>query len=236
MLRDAQRAMADALHHGPDALPDGLFAGDARRTLLAMAAHANTISHGRLVALEDSFPATRRALGEAAFNQLTRAYIEAGMGLDGQLNDIGDGFPAWLETESQGAALVAIARFDHAFIAAHHARDAAVLTLGDLPDDTDALMAMMLARHSAASTHAASDDLLDAIEQPDWAGSAAVLITRPGIAVRLFALGAAAYDAWNALDAPVTFAALCANLGANHDDGAIIPAIIDLVRAGAIAR
>ncbi|MEQ1687643.1 MAG: putative DNA-binding domain-containing protein, partial [Sphingopyxis sp.] len=124
--------MADALHHGPDALPPGLFAGDERRVMLAMAAHANTISHARLIALEDSFAATRRALGEGAFNQLSRAYIAAGQGLDGALNAIGDGLPDWLEAEGQGAVLTAIARFDHAFIAAHHARDEQALILTSL--------------------------------------------------------------------------------------------------------
>ncbi|MEQ1688650.1 MAG: hypothetical protein ABL874_08760, partial [Sphingopyxis sp.] len=88
----------------------------------------------------------------------------------------------------------------------------------------------------AASAHDASPALLDAIEQRDWASSAAVLITRPDNAVRLFALDKAAHDAWIALDAPVTFAALCASLSAKHDDAAIIPAIIDLVRAGALVR
>jgi hypothetical protein len=36
------------------------------------------------------------------------------------------------------------------------------------------------------------------------------------------------------LNIPVTFAELCANLGMKHDDTAIIPAIIELVRAGAL--
>lgn len=234
MLHEVQNSVACALRDGPGALPSDMFAGDERRILLAMAAHANTISHGRLVALEDSFTATRRALGEAAFNQLTRAYIEAGLGLDGPLNDIGHAFPDWLEEQGQGAALVAIARFDLAFLHAHHCRDAAALTLADLPDDADALMALPLARHPAASAHALTPILLDAIEQPDWSGKAAILITRPDVAVRLFPLGVAAHDAWGVLAEPVTFAELCANLGVTHDDAAIIPAIIELVRAGAL--
>lgn len=234
MLHDVQNSVADALRDGPSALPSDMFVGDARRILLAMAAHANTISHGRLVALEDSFPATRRALGEATFNQLTRAYVEAGLGLGGQLNDIGHAFPDWIERQGQGAVLVAIARFDLAFLRAHHCRDAVALTLADLPDDADVLMALPLSRHPAASAHALTPELAGAIEQPDWSSKTAILITRPDVAVRLFPLSVAAHDAWGVLSAPVTFAELCANLGMKHDDAAIIPAIIELVRAGAL--
>ncbi|MEQ1510559.1 MAG: DNA-binding domain-containing protein [Sphingopyxis sp.] len=236
MLRDAQARIADALRLGPDALPRSLFSGDEHRVMLAMAAHANTISHGRLVALEDSFPATRRALGDAVFNQLSRAYIDAGMGLDGALNDIGDAFPDWLGAQGQGATLVTIARFDCAFLAAHHTHDADAITLADLPEDADALLALRLMHHPAASAHDATPPLLDAIQQPNCSDSAAILITRPDVAVRLSSLSQPAYDAWCALATPVTFAILCANLGMKHDDHAIIPAIIDLVRAGALQQ
>ncbi len=42
-----------------DHLPDDLFAGPHERVLVGMKVHANTISHARLVALEETFPRTR---------------------------------------------------------------------------------------------------------------------------------------------------------------------------------
>lgn len=234
MLREAQSAFAEALIHGPDALAHHLFAGDQRRVLLAMAAHANTVSHARLLALEDSFPALRRAVGDAVFNQLARGYVDAGCATAEPLNSIGRAFPDWLEQEGQGAAMVAIARFDAAWLDAHHSSDARAMTLSDLPTDADALLSLSLARHPAASVHEATPALLAAIEQEDWPDADAILITRPALAVRAFPLSSAANSAWEAIYYPIQFNILCDILSTHHNNEVIIAAITALIRAGAL--
>ena len=77
-MLEAQAAIAATLLRGPDHLPAGLFAGDRAAVLRGLRVHANTISHARLVALEDTFPRTRDYLGEGEFNRLSRAFIDGG--------------------------------------------------------------------------------------------------------------------------------------------------------------
>lgn len=66
MLDDDQAAVAATLLHGPRNLPTGLFAGTEAAVLRGLRVHANTISHARLVALEETFPRLREHLGEGA--------------------------------------------------------------------------------------------------------------------------------------------------------------------------
>src|SRR3990167_5553595 len=77
-MLEAQAAIAATLLHGPAYLPDGLFAGGEAAALRGLRVHANSISHARLVALEDSFPRTRAHLGDAEFNRQSRAFLDAG--------------------------------------------------------------------------------------------------------------------------------------------------------------
>ena len=58
-LDAAQQAMMRAIDLGPDFAPHDLFSAIPERVMLGLRVHANTISHARLVALEDTFPRTR---------------------------------------------------------------------------------------------------------------------------------------------------------------------------------
>ena len=62
-LKAAQANFIATINDGPDALDHSLFDGPIDRVMLGLKAHANTISHARLVALEETFPLTRQALG-----------------------------------------------------------------------------------------------------------------------------------------------------------------------------
>ena len=96
MLERAQSAIAATLLQGPAHLPTDLFAGSDAAVLRGLRVHANTISHARLVALEESFPRTRDYLGEEKFNRLSRRFVEEGGAQRRSLNDIGAGFADWL--------------------------------------------------------------------------------------------------------------------------------------------
>src|SRR3546814_20089502 len=78
MLEQGQAAIAATLLHGPGHLPADLFAGSDAAVLRGLRVHANTISHARLVALEETFPRTRDYLGEEEFNRLSRRFVEEG--------------------------------------------------------------------------------------------------------------------------------------------------------------
>ncbi len=236
MLRDGQNGFADALRIGPDALPAELFSGPPQRNLLAMAAHANTISHGRLVAMEDIFPTYRGIVGDAQFNARSRRYVEQGFGLYGGLDAIGDVFPDWLADDGEATDLIAIARFDLAYLTAYHCADTPVLTMALLPSDSAELLKTMLSRHPAASIHPANSALLTAIGHPDWAGAAAVLMARTDMSVTYSPAPPLVALAWDRLAHPLTFAALCAMFSQDHDDSTIVPAIIALIASGALQK
>ena len=55
-LADSQARVIACLQKGPAHFPAGLFTESRERALLGLKAHANTISHARLVALEQAYP------------------------------------------------------------------------------------------------------------------------------------------------------------------------------------
>ena len=103
-LAELQHSIALALVHGPQHVPFPAFSSDEHRTLMGLKVHANTVSHARLVALEDTFPRTRSLLGDASFNRLCRTYLDTGHG-QSSLASIGCDLPAWMER--RGASILA---------------------------------------------------------------------------------------------------------------------------------
>ena len=231
-MRDAdQAAVAATLLHGPRHLPTGLFAGTEAAVLRGLRVHANTISHARLVALEDTFPRLREHLGEGVFNRLSRAFIDAGGAERRALADIGAGLADWLDDPFAAD----IARVEWAWLESYHAADAPALRLGDLARcDEAALIATPVRRHPAARIVPLAADAAPRLDPAFAPGTAAILITRPDAEVRLFA--AHPVDA-AVLDAAADISPL-GNLIALLDEGhpgggAAIAALID---AGAFAK
>ena len=95
-LEAAQANFITTINDGPDALDHSFFDGPIDRVLLGLNAHANTISHARLVALEETFPLTLEALGSEQFNQLSRSYVETHEARACDTNTIGKPFPDFL--------------------------------------------------------------------------------------------------------------------------------------------
>lgn len=230
-MRDAQAAIAATLLHGPDHLPAGLFAGSAGEVLRGLRVHANTISHARLVALEDTFPHTRAYLGEAEFNRLSRAFLDAGGACRRPLADIGKGFA---DTLADPVA-ADLARIEAAWLIAYHAADACALDLSDLVGlDEAALLALRVRRHPAArgltlATPAAA--LVDPALAPDVR---ALLVTRPAVEVRLFAIDASVIAVLAMAGEISPLGNLIATLAETHPDGGA--AIAALIAAGAFER
>jgi hypothetical protein len=225
MLEQGQAAIAATLLRGPDHLPPGLFAGDDNAVLRGLRVHANTISHARLVALEESFPRTRDHLGEAEFNRLSRAFVEQGGAQGRSLTDIGAGFPDWL-ADPRAADL---ARIEWLWLESYHAAEAPALALADLAGcDEAALLALRVRRHPAARALILASDAAPRVDPAFAAGTAALLIARPDAEVRLFATGAAEAALLAGADNIFTLGNLIADLAEDHPDGgAAIAALID---------
>ena len=231
MLEREQAAIAATLLHGPDHLPAGLFAGDDNAVLRGLRVHANTVSHARLVALEETFPRTREHLGEAEFNRLSRAFVEGGGAERLALPDIGRDFAGWL-----GDPLAAdLARIEWAWLESYNAAEAGALRLADLAgQDEVALLGLTVRLHPATRIVKLASDAAPLIDPAFAPGTAALLVTRPDAEVRLFALHPADDIALDRAKEISTLGNLIASLAEMHPDGGA--AIAVLIDAGAFEK
>jgi hypothetical protein len=243
-LEQTQAAMMRALADGPDHLPHALFCGPHARALLGMKVHANTISHARLVALEETFPRTRALLGHETFNDLSRRYLDWPGVTAYPLAQIGRDFAAFIGTSGESRASADLAAFEWSWLEAYHAAEAPVLTLADLAGiGEDALLGIVLMRHPAARLlhlDPAVHEIIGA-EVPELADSHAILLTRPEAQVLVSPASSAMTAAFAQTDKPVSICNLlerCTEFERKDqpppDD--IMAALIALMEAGALKR
>lgn len=230
-MREAQAAIAATLLHGPDHLPAGLFAGSDGEVLRALRVHANTISHARLVALEETFPQTRAHLGDAEFNRLSRAYLDAGGARHRSLADIGKGFA---DTLSDPVA-ADLARIEAAWLEAYHATDAPALDLADLAGlDEAGLLALRVRRHPAARGLTLASPAAPLIDPAFASDVRALLAARPAAEVRLLAIDVSVIAVLAMAGEISSLGNLIAALDETHPEGGA--AIAALIAAGAFER
>jgi Putative DNA-binding domain len=161
-LADAQANFIDTINDGPNRLDPALFVGQPDRILLGLKAHANTISHARIVGLEETFPLTRQHLGDAAFNALARKFVETDTAKASDANRIGLGFPDCLSDP----ATRELALIEWAWLESYHAAEAVPMTLGDLAAlDEAALLALAIAPHPSARIVAVSAPIASALKE-----------------------------------------------------------------------
>lgn len=184
-LADAQANFIQTINCGPDALDPGLFAGPIDRVMLGLKAHANTISHARLVALEETFPLTRREIGESAFNLTARNFVETIVAKASDNNDIGLHFPEFLDDQ----ACRELAAIEWAWLQSYHAAEAEPLDLDGLGALGEAaLLSLPVAAHPAARLVKVSKPIAASLEELAGQQLHAILCTRPDAKVRLLPL------------------------------------------------
>lgn len=231
MREGDQAAIVATLLHGPDHLPAGLFAGDAAAVLRGLKIHANTVSHARLVALEETFPRTRAYLGDGPFNRLSRAFVDGGGAGRRSLADIGSGF--WEGLRDPLAA--DLARTEWAWLESYHAAEVPALTLADLAgQDEAALLDRPVRLHPAVRVIRLASDAAPLVDPAFDPRVRALLVTRPDADVRLLAVHAAAAAALDLAGEISSLGNLLAHLVEHHPDGAA--AIASLIGAGAFER
>ncbi|PAL19835.1 putative DNA-binding domain-containing protein [Sphingopyxis sp. GW247-27LB] len=243
-LDQLQTTVMKALDRGPDFLPDHLFAGTRARVLTGMKVHANTISHARLVALEDTFPRTRQWLGHDLFNEHSRLYLEQPGVTTRTLARIGDQFPGHLASRGESRMAIDIARFEWLWLEAYHAAEAPWLNLTDLAGiEPQALMDLAIKAHPAASSGRFDPVVKRLIgeEVPGMADAHAILLTRPEAQVLVSPATADMRVIFCATEIPVTIGNLLASLREpdckkqqSPDD--FMPALIALLEAGALQQ
>jgi len=237
-LEGGHSAMMQALDHGPAYLPEGLFAGSPERVLAGMKVHANTISHARLMALEDTYPRTRAMLGPERFNAHSRLFVAAPGVTAAALAAIGAGFGAFLTEAGESAGVADLARFEWLWLQAYHAADAAPLALEELTAVApEALLEYTLARHPAACAGRFAPLVHDLIgaEVPGLGQADGILIARPHADVLISPASALMAAAEN----PLTIGNLLAQMIETPDDeaaqvDAIMQSLAALINAGAL--
>lgn len=234
-LREAQQHFARTIATGPDACPAGLFAGSREQVMRGLKVHANTISHARLVALEDSFPQTRAALGDDDFHALSRAYLDAGYGRAQSLDALGECFPDWLRTGDAAPGCVALAQFEWCWLLSYRAAEAAALTAPDFAGlDPAAVLALALDVHPAVQllpSGAALTDAFDLESTSTW-----LLMTRPASEVRVQGLDDAAADLLRAIEPGMNLAAAFETFLAAQPNSDVLAAFHQLIAAGALSK
>lgn len=240
-LETVQTGMARALAGGPQFLEPGHFAGSAARVLLAMKAHANSQSHARLKALEESFPLTRDQVGDAAFLALGHGFVAVPQTCTRTLADIGRGFAAYLEASGQAQSLVDLAQAEWAMLQSMLSADAAPFDLENLAGQApERVLACPVRLHPAArllrlsgpaGTHLAA---LGAVR-----GARCLLISRPDADVIVTAATEREASMFNRLDAAGTGGMTIGSLFRSADtlrQAETAPAdILSLAARGAIA-
>jgi hypothetical protein len=233
-LADTQINFIDTINVGPDRLDPMLFAGPPDRVLLALKAHANTITHARIVALEETFPLTRQHLGEAVFNTLVREFVETDAARASDANRIGLKFPEHLGD----AATTELAQIEWAWLESYHAAEAVPLMLADLGGlDEAALLALAVLPHPSARVVTITAPITSQLDELAGTQPTAILTLRPDAEVRLLALDAlqlAIFKAaaqknatlGNLLEVAIEIAGETASLGP----------VMDLIGAGALVK
>ena len=187
MRPDSHIAFRRTLVGGPGALPPGLLAGTVPAQLRGMRAYANTISHARFVALEESFPRTRELVGAEAFHGLSQQFLDRPENLGRPIRQIGLHFPDAIDD----AAARDLATVEWAWLDAHGAADAPAVHLSHLSGlSPDRLIASRVMRHPAARLVTLDDPRALRFEDVEAGDQPLLLVTRPYVDLQYVRLAA----------------------------------------------
>jgi hypothetical protein len=237
-LAEAQTNFIETINSGPGALDPALFSGPIDRVLLGLKAHANTISHARLVALEQTFPLTLREMGDATFNALSRDYVETTDARAADSNAIGEAFPAFLRTHNVAIAHCELAEIEWRWLESYHAAEAISLMPNDLAGlDEASLLNLPVAAHPSMRVVCVTESLCDALQGLAGQKPAAIATLRPGAEVLLLRLDALELAiASRATEKNCTIGNLITLAFEQTDEQAPLEPILHLIGAGALIK
>lgn len=228
-----------ALQKGPDHLPEHMFSGSAYRAFIGVKAHANTISHARLVALEDTYPRVRQRLGDERFNILSREFVECADALRSDINNLGAKFADFLTDKHEDSASIDLAHIEWAWLQSYHAADAEALTMQHIAVlDEDGLMGLPLefhpsVRHINLQTSLAPELGIDAAQAD---GAVAIAIVRKDNEVLIFPQDPAQRDVLQICGNSVLMRNLLEGAIETMGEALAIERVFALVEAGFLMR
>lgn len=191
VLADRQASFAGALLNSAGAEPGDLRVPTGAMASRRFAIYRNNVAAGLIQALRDAFPAVARILGYECFAALALAFARANPPFTPVMLEYGTGFPSFLQEHDLSIELpylADVARIEHAWVEAFHARDAVSLDGADLLDlDAEKLRLLQLRPHPSlrivrsayrALTIWAMNVGRRALAPTDFAGSENALVLR----------------------------------------------------------
>jgi hypothetical protein len=236
-LADSQSRFIACLQKGPAHFPEDLFSEGADRALLGLKAHANTVSHARLVALENAYPKLHDHMGHEPFHAISRDYIDQEAILTCDMNNIAADFANFLANRGFSASEVDLARIEWAWINSYHAAEAEPLALNDIAAlDEQGLLGLDIGSHPAMRlinlTGALSPQLAElGDETPD-----ALMVARPQAEVLFHPLTGLEHDIAEKIANIATMGNLLASAIELGGEDAAMQRIIKLIQAGVITK
>lgn len=234
-LAEGQSRFIACLQKGPAHFPDDMFAEEKARALLGLKAHANTISHARLVALEDCYPRLHEHMGHENFHSLSREYVEQDHVMACDLNHIGAGFGAFLADQKYGGTEVDLAQIEWAWLESYRSAEAAPVVLTDIATLAEAdLLAFPVTAHPAMRLIALTAPLSPALRELADTDPRALMIARPDAQILFHPLTETEQAIAEKLPESATMGNLLEHALELSDEATAMQHIIMLIQAGAL--
>ncbi len=236
-LAESQSRFIDCLQKGPDHLPVEMFTESADRALLGMKAHANTISHARLVALENAYPKLHEHMGHEEFHAISRDYIDQDHILLCDMNMIAEDFASFLEKREFGATEVDLAKVEWAWLESYRAAETEPLQLGEIAElNEEQLLALTIEEHPAMRLILLTGELSPQLGELGEETPHSLLVARPEAQALLHNLTAIEFKIAEKIAKKSTMGNLLELAIELGGEATAMQPIIRLIQAGALTR
>ncbi len=236
-LAEGQSRFVACLQKGPAHFPADLFSQSAERALLGLKAHANNISHARLVALEDSFPRLHTHIGHELFHAISRDYVDQDHVMACDINHIAADFPAFLTDRAYGDTEIDLARIEWAWIESYRSVEAPPVVLTDIATlAEDRLLAFPIAAHPALRLIPVTGPLSPELGELADAEPRALMIVRPEAQVLFHPLTAVEHAIAEKIADSGTMGNLLEHALELSDEATAMQHIVKLIQTGALTQ
>lgn len=237
LLADSQSRFIACLQKGPAHFPDHLFSEDRARALLGLKAHANTISHARLVALENAYPKVHAHLGHEDFHAISRDYIEQDHILTRDMNMIAADFAAYLDAIGHHGTVADLARIEWAWLESYRAAEADPLELTDIATlGEEDLLALVIGAHPAIRLISLTGTLSSELNELGDETPDALMIARPAAQVLFHSMSALEHEIAKKIANVATMGNLLNTAIELGGEATAMEHVIKLIQAGALTR
>ncbi|MEH6790871.1 HvfC/BufC family peptide modification chaperone [Parasphingorhabdus sp.] len=236
-LAESQARFVACLQKGPALFPADLFSQNRERALLGLKAHANTISHARLVAIEQAYPKLHRHLGHDQFHALSRDYVEQDHAMACDINGIGKGFAAFLAAAACDGSAVDLARIEWAWLESYRSAEAEPLGLDEIAGIAEAeLLALPIAPHPALRLITLTAPLSTELAELCQTDPHALMIVRPQAQILIHPLTAEVAAIAEKMVGSATMGNLLDHALELGEEAAAMQHVMMLIQAGAMIR